>query len=83
MGRFFSRCRIRTTLDRVYSRSTALAKRQRNAVLPGISSDSATHTQPLTLPLALDAELGRVVAAWPDLPAPIRAAMLALIGVER
>ncbi|MBY0461225.1 MAG: hypothetical protein K2V38_28205 [Gemmataceae bacterium] len=28
----------------------------------------------------LDPDLSRIVAAWPDLPAPIKAAILALVG---
>jgi hypothetical protein len=30
-----------------------------------------------------DAELAKVVAAWPDLPPAIRAGILALVGVTR
>ena len=51
------------------------------------STDSLHYTaqnpaQLLTKPVekALDPELARVVAAWPDLPDPIRAAIRALVG---
>ena len=57
----------------------ALAKRRGNAELPSISSDSATTTEALTLPLALDPDLTRLIDAWPILPDAIRAAMLALL----
>jgi hypothetical protein len=33
----------------------------------------------MSLPATLDPDLAAVVAAWPDLPAPIKAAVLALI----
>ena len=40
--------------------------------------------QLLTKPveIVLDPELARVLAAWPDLPDPIRRAVLALVGSE-
>jgi hypothetical protein len=39
---------------------------------------SPLHAEPETAPA--DPDLARVVTVWPDLPAPIKAAILALIG---
>jgi hypothetical protein len=58
----------------------ALAKHRDASESSGKSSTSATPTQPLTLPLAIDPDLARVVEAWATLPVAIRRAMLALIG---
>ena len=44
-------------------------------------SASVAHQLPNTADT--DPELTRVVTAWPDLPAPIKAAVLALIGAAR
>jgi len=45
-------------------------KDMREGALDGSSNGSSNPT---------DVDLGRVIAAWPSLPAPLRAAMLALI----
>jgi hypothetical protein len=48
------------------------------------SGVEATSLSPLLAPTpenpALDPELARVIAAWPDLPEAIRRAVLALVG---
>jgi hypothetical protein len=31
----------------------------------------------------IDADLARIVAAWPTLPAPLKAAMLAMVAAEQ
>jgi hypothetical protein len=41
---------------------------------------AAPHAAPAQPELQLPADLARIVAAWSTLPAPIRRAMLALIG---
>lgn len=46
-------------------------------VLPGLCLKFARLT---SAGAAADADLARVVAAWPNLPDPIRRAVLALIG---
>jgi hypothetical protein len=47
------------------------------------ANTSGNPAAPLTVPLTgapeTDTDLARVVATWPDLPAPIRRAVLALI----
>jgi hypothetical protein len=43
------------------------------SLAPGLAPEPAEAPSP-------DPDLARVVAAWPELPAPIKAAVLALIG---
>jgi len=38
---------------------------------------------PATLTGLVDPDLRRILAAWPSLPTPIRAAILALVGTAR
>ena len=47
--------------------------------LPSTCGEVAAAYTPLTQPPA-DADLTRIVAAWPHLPEPIKAAVRALIG---
>jgi hypothetical protein len=51
------------------------------------SGNNGTGVGPLPTPampsMHTDAELAKVVAAWPDLPPAIRAGILALVGVTR
>ena len=62
----------------------ALAKRCADAATNDSANTSGTGTPALTLPLhtaaTADPDMTRIVVAWPELPAPIRLAVLALIG---
>jgi hypothetical protein len=53
--------------------------------LPAFSSGdgSAPHVLQHVPSVPIDADLARVVVAWPDLPAHIKAAVLALVGTGR
>jgi hypothetical protein len=56
-----------------------------NALPDNTSGDGAAPHVPQHVPAAAetDSDLARVVTAWPDLPAHLRAAVLALIGTAR
>jgi hypothetical protein len=56
----------------------ASAERQSSQSLA--ASDELPLAQTLARETPIDPDLSRVVTAWPDLPAHIRAAVLALIG---
>ena len=48
--------------------------------MPGLVEENASFSDRAAPGVAVDAELARIVAAWPTLPEPLKRAMLALIG---
>jgi hypothetical protein len=72
--------RTRTSNKPVNSRKSA----DRNPLQGNTSSNHASQlSAPLAQPGPADAELARILDAWPTLPAHIRAAVLALVDTAR